>query len=230
MNQFPPCKPLSLSPGPFYLFSKNHGDIFCSSKVHHQCHWHQRKMEKIFNQKSFNNLFFTLLGSIVNLYLLPISTTPAWCQNLLSVSLTPVENLPPVSLILVVHLDFWISPRIFDKIWNDPDVIFRGLGEDDLWKKNLKQKNSWHCPFNQTKIRTVLYLHVHVPHPIQYVSRSHEVRKSYVVKLELRLWQPFNTLIAPCQKEWYIRTVDTCHRHTDRQAMHTISIVIEDEI
>jgi hypothetical protein len=33
-------------------------------------------MEKIFNQKSFNN-FFTLLGCRVNLYLPPISTTPA---------------------------------------------------------------------------------------------------------------------------------------------------------
>jgi hypothetical protein len=32
------------------------------------------------------------------------------------VSFTPVANLPPVSLILVVHLYFRISPRIFEKI------------------------------------------------------------------------------------------------------------------
>jgi hypothetical protein len=38
-------------------------------------------------------------------------------------------NLPPVSLTLVVHLDLRISPRIFDKIQNDPNVIIKGLGE-----------------------------------------------------------------------------------------------------
>ncbi len=37
------------------------------------------------------------------------------------------------------------------KIWNDPNVIFRGLGEGDSWKKNLKQKISWHCPFKPTR-------------------------------------------------------------------------------
>jgi hypothetical protein len=47
--------------------------------------------------------------------------------------LTPVANLPPVSLTPVVHLDLRISPRIFGKIRNDPNV--RGLGEGDSWKK-----------------------------------------------------------------------------------------------
>jgi hypothetical protein len=46
--------------------------------------------------------------------------------------LTPVANLPPlidpVLLILEVHLVL----RIFEKSQNDPNVIFRGLGEDDL--------------------------------------------------------------------------------------------------
>jgi hypothetical protein len=46
-------------------------------------------------------------------------------------SLTPVANLPLVSLTLVVHFDLRISPRIFEKIRNDPTVIFRGLGEGD---------------------------------------------------------------------------------------------------
>jgi hypothetical protein len=31
----------------------------------------------------------------------------------------------------VVHLDLRISPRIFKKIRNDPNVIIRGLGEGD---------------------------------------------------------------------------------------------------
>ncbi len=40
-------------------------------------------------------------------------------------------NLPPVSLTPVVHLDLRISPRIFEKNLNDPNVIIRGLGEGD---------------------------------------------------------------------------------------------------
>jgi hypothetical protein len=60
------------------------------------------------------------------------------------VSLTPVENLPPVLTtplnLTPVYLDLRISPQIFEKIWNDPDAILRGLGEDDSWKI------SWHCP------------------------------------------------------------------------------------
>ncbi len=46
-------------------------------------------------------------------------------------NLPPVANLPPVSLTPVVHLDLRISPRIFEKIRNDPNVIIRGLGERD---------------------------------------------------------------------------------------------------
>jgi hypothetical protein len=42
-----------------------------------------------------------------------------------------VANLPPVSLTPVVHLDLRISPRIFEKIRNDPNAIIRGLGEGD---------------------------------------------------------------------------------------------------
>ncbi len=69
-----------------------------------------------------------------------------WWQNFPLVLLIPVANLLPASLIPVVLLGLQISPRIFEKIWNDPSVIFRGLGEDDSCK-NLMQKISWHCPF-----------------------------------------------------------------------------------
>jgi hypothetical protein len=51
--------------------------------------------------------------------------------NLPPVSLTLVANLPPVSLTPVVHFDLRISPRIFEKIRNDPNVIVRDLGEGD---------------------------------------------------------------------------------------------------
>jgi hypothetical protein len=45
--------------------------------------------------------------------------------NLPPVSLTPVATTP------VVHHDLRISPPIFEKIRNDPNVIIRGLGEGD---------------------------------------------------------------------------------------------------
>jgi hypothetical protein len=35
----------------------------------------------------------------------------------------------------VVYLDLQISPRVFEKIWNVPNAIIRGLGEDDSRKK-----------------------------------------------------------------------------------------------
>ncbi len=76
--------------------------------------------------------------------------------NFPPVPLIPVANLPLVSLIPVVHLHLQISPQIFEKNRNDPNIIFRGLGEVDSWK-NLKQKSRdtvplkykdlyWFCP------------------------------------------------------------------------------------
>jgi hypothetical protein len=51
------------------------------------------------------------------------------------------QDLPPVSLIPVVHIDLRISPRIFEKILNDPDAMFRAWGKV-IREKNLKQKIS----------------------------------------------------------------------------------------
>jgi hypothetical protein len=56
-------------------------------------------------------------------------------QGLPLVSLTPVANFPPVSLIPVVHLALQISPQIFEKIQNGSDGILWGWGETDSWKK-----------------------------------------------------------------------------------------------
>jgi hypothetical protein len=52
-------------------------------------------------------------------------------QGAPTVSLIPVANLSTVTLIPTVHLDLRISSQVFEKIQNDPIVIFRGLGEDD---------------------------------------------------------------------------------------------------
>jgi hypothetical protein len=111
-------------------------------KVCHRCQRHRWQMEKIFNQKNFNNFICSPLGSRGNIYInfclqvhLQVSAARYCSHYLPPVSLTPVANLPPVSLAPVVHLDLQISPRIFEKIRNDPNVIIRGLGEGDSWKK-----------------------------------------------------------------------------------------------
>ncbi len=54
----------------------------------------------------------------------PVSTTPAVPVATFTLGLLiPVANLPPVSLIQVVHFDL--------RIRVDPNVILWGLGEDD---------------------------------------------------------------------------------------------------
>jgi hypothetical protein len=53
------------------------------------------------------------------------------------------SNLPPLSLTPVVHLDLRISPRIFEKIQNDPNVItVSGAWGKVIHGNNLKQKIS----------------------------------------------------------------------------------------
>jgi len=46
-----------------------------------------------------------------------------------------VRPISLVSLTPVANLELQISPRIFEKIRNDPNGILRGLGETDPGKK-----------------------------------------------------------------------------------------------
>ena len=45
-------------------------------------------------------------------------------------------NLPPVSLIPVVHLDLRMPPRIFENIRNDPIVLFSRASGKMIMKKS----------------------------------------------------------------------------------------------
>ncbi len=59
----------------------------------------------------------------------------AWyCSHYLPVA--PVANLPPVSSIQATNLSLIPVPRNFEKIRNNPNVIFMGLWEGDWWKKS----------------------------------------------------------------------------------------------
>ncbi len=62
--------------------------------------------------------------------------------------MTLVANLPPVSLVPVVHLDLRISPRILEKTRYDPNEIVWGWGEIDSRKKTRSKKSRDSIPFN----------------------------------------------------------------------------------
>ncbi len=95
-------------------------------------------MEKIFNQKNFNNFVWSPLGSRGNIYInfclqVHFQVSAVWyCSHYLPpVSMTPVANLPPVSLI---------------------PVSLSGAWGKVIHEKNRKQKISWHCPFKQLRL------------------------------------------------------------------------------
>jgi len=59
----------------------------------------------------------------------------------------------------VVLVELRISPRIFEKIRNEPKGILRGLAWGKLiHEKNQKSKISWHCPFNEVLCLVLLLL------------------------------------------------------------------------
>ncbi len=77
--------------------------------------------------------------------------------NLPPVSLTPAANLPPV-----VHLDLRKSLRIFEKIRNDPNVIFslQGLGGRWFMKKTWSKKSRDTVPLSITPAKSKAAGHI----------------------------------------------------------------------
>ena len=66
------------------------------------------------------------------IYLYVNSTTQRCSYKIIKIFLLESFcHLPPVSLTPVTNLELRISPRNFEKIVNDPYVIFRDLGEGD---------------------------------------------------------------------------------------------------
>jgi hypothetical protein len=61
------------------------------------------------------------------------------------------------------NLELRISPRIFEKIRNSPNVIIRGLGETDSRKKNRSKKSRDSVPLSKGKdIKIIIGF---LPHP-----------------------------------------------------------------
>jgi hypothetical protein len=118
-----------------------------------------------------------------------------WWQNLPSLSLRPVANLPPVSLKLVMHLVLRISPRISEKNLDDPNVIFRGLGKGDSWKKTWSKKSRDTVPLieGSGKMQAARpYLHraslVYTPQRHQRILPLLNVRRSTKSSCQVPLW------------------------------------------
>jgi hypothetical protein len=68
-----------------------------------------------------------------------------------------VANLPPVSLIPVVHLDLQISPQIFEKIRNSHNGILWGWGK----LKKPEAKNRDPVPLMFIFIKKIKLLHTY---------------------------------------------------------------------
>ncbi len=87
----------------------------------------------------------------------------------------------------VVHLDLRISLRIFEKIRNDPIIIFKGLGEGDSWKKP-EAKN-----LVTLSLFKPVYSEVHPPHlslALQLVSRVEPVNEKEAALHATTLLEP----------------------------------------
>ncbi len=131
------------------ICSKIRGDIYLQVKVHRQYQWHRRTPVSMTPATNFAAGTAGVIDTSGKFTTGVVDTRQfcwyqrherSWWKNLPSVSLKPMANFPPMSLILMVHHDLRISPWVFEQNRNGTSVFFRGLGEDDSWKK-LKAKN-----------------------------------------------------------------------------------------
>ncbi len=141
-------------------------------------HW---KMEKIFNHKSFYYVIWTTLGSRANLsinFCLQVHfkvSAALYCSHYLPlVSLTPVENLPPVSTTLAklganchrCRWYWWCTLTCkylceFSKKFEMFLMEYSGDWGKLIHEKNQKQKIPWHCPFNIYCLRHFTWCKLH---------------------------------------------------------------------
>ncbi len=82
------------------------------------------------------------------------------------------SNLPPVSLIPVVHLDLRISPRIYEK-------NSKRAGGKLIHEKNQQQNISWHCPFKAIRVTGALPR----PHAVRAAHQKEEKERKVDYKL-----------------------------------------------
>jgi hypothetical protein len=103
----------------------------CHRYERHRCRWHRWQI--LATISGCRHLKVNLKAKT---YVYDYSTTQRCPKKIIKIFLLEgFFHLPPVSLRPVANLELRISPRIFEKIRNDPNGIIRGLGETDSRKK-----------------------------------------------------------------------------------------------
>ena len=76
------------------------------------------------------------VNSKAKIYIYVYSTTQRCPYKIIKIlQLKGFFHLPLLPMTTMVHFELQISPQIYEKIWNGPNGILRGLGETDSWKK-----------------------------------------------------------------------------------------------
>ncbi len=138
---FPPApEPQTVSN--FFENSRRYSQL----KVCHRYQQHRWQMEKIFNQKNFNNFVWSPLGIRGNIYIhfclqVHFQMSAAWyCSHYLPpVSMTPVANLPAVLLIPVAicHRRHWHRRQICRRYrWRRWQICHRCQQHKGNWWQN----------------------------------------------------------------------------------------------
>ncbi len=97
------------------------------------CRWHRWQIMATISGCRCRHLKVNLKAKI---YIYVYSTTQRCPNKVIKIFLLEgFFHLLPVSLTPAANLELWISPRIFEKILNDPNGIIRDLGETDSRKK-----------------------------------------------------------------------------------------------
>ena len=94
----------------------------------------------------------------------------------------------------MVHLDLGISPRILEKNQNDLNVLFRGLGKDDSWKKTWSKKSRDTVPLKQAAYNKTCWMGCigkgEVRGPPDPCARAHAYTEYTQSSLNFRPWGP----------------------------------------
>jgi hypothetical protein len=114
------------------------------------CHRYQRHRRQI--MATISGCRHLKVNLKAKIYKYVYSTTQRCPNKIIKIFLLEsFFQLPPVSLTPVANLELRISPRIFEKIRNDPNGIIRGFGETDSRKKTRSKKSRDTVPLKRTR-------------------------------------------------------------------------------
>ena len=105
------------------------------------------------------------------IYLYANSTTQRCPKEIIKIfQIEDFFYLPPVSLAPVANLELRITPRILEKIWNDPNGIIRGLEKTDTWKKTRSKKSRDTVPLSLNILNVLQTVITHITKTYSVIS------------------------------------------------------------